>query len=219
MKTHTVITSSILSAFMLAVLACVGGSQPLPDINATAEAMAKVMVEATAQAAPVATPVPPTATPVPPTATPVPPTAPPVPPPATPVPPTATPVPTSRLEYFDNTLYYLPSVTQQEAERLFDYLVQTELFDSENNIEMQLREEEGAYEVRMAFKAGIDPNDTDIKEGLSFTACAVESDVFTNSSVHWIVVGDSFDDIKKRLCVCDHLDVFLPSVHRRSSDL
>ena len=89
MKTHAVITSAILSAFMLAVLAC-GDTKPLPDIDATvkarvteeraveatvqakAQTMAKAIVQATVEAASTMTPIPltPTATPVPPTLTP-----------------------------------------------------------------------------------------------------------------------------------------------------
>ena len=38
MKTYTIITNTVLSAFMLAVLACGGGSQSLPDVEATVEA-------------------------------------------------------------------------------------------------------------------------------------------------------------------------------------
>ena len=57
-------------------------------VEATAEAMAKVMVEATAQAAPTATPIPPSPTP---TATPIPPSPTPT---ATPIPPSPTPTAT-----------------------------------------------------------------------------------------------------------------------------
>ena len=49
MKAHTVITSAILSAFMLAVLAC-GGTQPLPDIDATVEARVEDAAEAAVRA-------------------------------------------------------------------------------------------------------------------------------------------------------------------------
>lgn len=38
MKTYTIITFTLLSAFLLAVLACSGGSQPLTDIDTTVEA-------------------------------------------------------------------------------------------------------------------------------------------------------------------------------------
>ena len=184
MKTHTVITSAILSALMLAVFACGGGSQPSPDVGATAEAMAKAMVEATAQAAPSATPVPPapTATPVPPTSTPVPPT----------------PVPASRLEYFGNTLYYLPSVTQLDAQRLLDYLIQAEFFDSESTKDIQLRKEGGVYEVRGGLKEGIDLNDTDLSGVSKAFACELGTYIFSGSAVHLIAVGVPFDDILKR---------------------
>ena len=51
MKTHAVITSAILSAFMLAVFACGGSSQPLLDIEATEEARVteELAVEATVE--------------------------------------------------------------------------------------------------------------------------------------------------------------------------
>jgi hypothetical protein len=66
------------AAFMLLLGSC-GGTQPLPDIDATVEAkaqtMSKAMVETTAQAAPTATPLPLTSTSLPTgTATPPPPT-------------------------------------------------------------------------------------------------------------------------------------------------
>ena len=54
----------------------------------------------------------------------------------------------------------------------------------------------------MPLMEGIDLNDTDISDLFKMFACAVESDVFTGSTVHWIVVGDSFDEIIKRyLCL------------------
>ena len=112
MKTHTVITSALLSAFILAALAC-GGTQPLPDIDATAEAMAKAMVEATAQAAPTATPVPPA------------PTATPVPPAPTPEPPTDAPAPTSNIwEVFtdDSNSFSISVPSNWEVEMDLDLL-------------------------------------------------------------------------------------------------
>ena len=38
MRIYTIIVLSILSAFMLPVIACRGGTQPSPDIDATVEA-------------------------------------------------------------------------------------------------------------------------------------------------------------------------------------
>ena len=65
------------TALVLLLMACGGGSQPSPDIEATVEERAKAMVEATAQVAPTTTAVPPapttTAVPPAPTATAVPP--------------------------------------------------------------------------------------------------------------------------------------------------
>jgi len=49
---------------------------------------------------------------------------------------------------------------------------------------------------------GIDLNDTDLSDVYKQAACELEAYVFTGSTVHWIVVGDSFDDILKRyLCL------------------
>jgi len=67
MKTLSVITAALVSALTLVVMAC-GGSQPLPDIDATVEA--KVALAKASLVAPTVTPAP-TATPIP-SATPVP---------------------------------------------------------------------------------------------------------------------------------------------------
>ena len=103
-----------------------------------------------------------------------------------------------RLGHHNNNLFYLPSVTKQEAQKLLDYLVKQEFFDSETETDAQLRKDGGVYELRMSLKEGIDPNDTDVKEMLSLLTCSLEVEVFSNSTVHWLAVGDSFDDIKKR---------------------
>ena len=115
----------------------------------------------------------------------------------------ALPTPTSigrveSLDYLNNSLYYLSSVTQQEAQRLLDYLVHEEFIDSETEVTIQLRKEGGVYEVRFPFMEGIDLNDPDISGMSKQAACDLESDVFTDSVVHWVAVGDSFDDVLKR---------------------
>ena len=109
----------------------------------------------------------------------------------TPIPilvPTATPVspvPTvssssgfgwgEQLEYGNNRLFYLASVTQEEAQKLFDHLVQVEFFDPENDVVIQLRKEEGIYEVRMPIKDGIDPTDANIRSVFKTAACELET--------------------------------------------
>ena len=104
MRTFTTLLIVALFVVMLALMACGGGNQDLPDIEGTAgslipESRSKSMKEVRAQAIatqsptmpPISTPVLPTATVVPPTATVVPSTATVVPPTATVVPPTVTP--------------------------------------------------------------------------------------------------------------------------------
>ena len=103
-KTNRLLLLLISASTILFILACSSDTDSLnPDVDATAEtslqvkkdgnlsiqstaqALAKIIVSATQEAKPTATPVPPTPTQVPPTATPVPPTP-------TQVPPTQTPV-------------------------------------------------------------------------------------------------------------------------------
>ena len=52
MRIYTIIVLLILSAFMLPVIACGGGTQPSPDIDATVEArvQAELATEATIEA-------------------------------------------------------------------------------------------------------------------------------------------------------------------------
>jgi hypothetical protein len=106
-----------------------------------------------------------------------------------------------QLEYGNNKLFYLASVTQEEAQKLFDHLVQVEFFDPENDVVIQLRKEEGIYEVRMPIKDGIDPTDANWTVAFRTAACELETYVFPGSDVHWIVVDVPFDDINKRF-VC-----------------
>ena len=151
-------------------------------LEAKAQAMAKAMVEATAEAAPTATPVPPAPT-------------------ATAVPPTPITSLGEQLDYGNNTLYYLPSVTEQEAQNLLDYLVFQEFFTSESFNDVQFRKEGGIYEVRAPLREGMDLNDIDISYIIKQAACELEAYVFTGSVLHWVVVRDTFDDILKRyLC-------------------
>ena len=153
------------TALVLLLMACGGGNQPSPDIEATAEAMAKAMVAATAQVAPTATAVPPAPT------------------------TSSGSAGGERLDYLSNSLYYLSSVTQQEAQRLLDYLVHEEFFPAESEVALELRKEGGAYEVRIPLKEGIDPNDTYISDIFKGVACELEAYVFTGSIVNWIAVG------------------------------
>ena len=62
-----------------------------------------------------------------------------------------------RLDYLSNSLYSLPSVTEKEAQRLLDYLVQGRFLLRAADIDLQLRKEAGSYELRMTLKEGIDP--------------------------------------------------------------
>ena len=61
-----------------------------------------------------------------------------------------------------------------------------------------MRKDGGFYEVRMPFKEGIDLNDTDVSDLIKGVVCGLEIYIFPGSTVHWIAVGDSFDDIIKR---------------------
>ena len=105
-----------------------------------------------------------------------------------------------RLDYGNNTLYYLPSVTEQEAQNLFDYLIQEEIFDGDNDVDFQLRKEGGVYEARMNMMRGVDL--TDMSDDLTFVACLIQDGLFTGSTLHLIIVGDmavdTFDEISGR---------------------
>ena len=103
-----------------------------------------------------------------------------------------------RLDYLSNSLYYLPSVTEKEAQRLLDYLVQGKFFLGAADIDLRLRKEAGSYELRMTLKEGIDPRDADISNLFKIIACNLEASVFPDSSVHWIIVDDYSDVILAR---------------------
>jgi hypothetical protein len=103
-----------------------------------------------------------------------------------------------RLAYLSNGLYYLPSVTQQEAQRLLDWLVQEDFFLGGVEIDLQLRKEAGTYEVRMPLKEGIDPRDADISELFKLLACETEINVFPGSGVDWVAVDAYFEVILAR---------------------
>jgi hypothetical protein len=102
------------------------------------------------------------------------------------------------LEYLDNTLYYLQSVTQQEAQRLLDYLIQEELVNTESLVDVQFRKEGGVYEMWMILKDGLDPRDPDISDGLTMLACDIETQVFSGSSVHVLAVDQYFENVLAR---------------------
>jgi len=200
MKTLKYITLVVTLCALSVTGACGGERLSESDIDATAVAIAKVIVAQTAQAAPTATPVPPTATPIPPTATPVPPTA-------TPVPPTATPVVMGeRLDYFNNSVYYLDSVTREEAQTLLDYLTDAGFWDTGSAIDVQLRWENGVYEMRMPLKEGINPDDDNMVELFTASTCELEHIVFGDSS-NLVTTGDSFEDITKRFICLDYSGV------------
>jgi hypothetical protein len=89
-------------------------------------------------------------------------------------------------------------VTEKEAQRLLDYLVQGKFFLGAADIDLRLRKEAGSYELRMTLKEGIDPRDADISNLFKIIACNLEASVFPDSSVHWIIVDDYSDVILAR---------------------
>ena len=63
------------------------------------------------------------------------------------------------LEFNDNELYYTPSVSEREAYRLGEYLVDGGFFDSNSSLSVQLDKTGNTYEFRMVIKKGIEKDE------------------------------------------------------------
>jgi len=106
-----------------------------------------------------------------------------------------------QLEYHNNRLLYLRTVTGDTAQQLFDYLKgEGGVFDEDSYLDLQLRKEGGSFETRVVIKEGIDIES--ISPILAEMACALEREVFNGTSVDVVAVGGEsltgFDDIIRR---------------------
>ena len=102
----------------------------------------------------------------------------------------------------NGTLYYLPSITQAEAERFIEFGWESEMYSDDSILDIQLRKEGGAYEMRMPIKEGIDVDS--IIPYMTEIACLLESEVF-DGTVNVIVLEpdtQSFDSgiIRREFC-------------------
>ena len=53
-----------------------------------------------------------------------------------------------QLSYHDNVVFYLSPVTQEQAQKVVDLYVKNNYFHEGSKINLQLRKESGAYEIR-----------------------------------------------------------------------
>ena len=53
-----------------------------------------------------------------------------------------------QLSYHLNTVFYISPVTQEQAQKVVDLYVKNSYFNEDSKIELQLRKESGAYEIR-----------------------------------------------------------------------
>ena len=78
-------------------------------------------------------------------------------------------------------MYYLPAVTQIEAEKVAAFLEENWGLD-QSEATMQLRKESGAYELAILLKEGIDVDS--ITGDMSRMACGLESEIFDGAYVN-----------------------------------
>ena len=57
-----------------------------------------------------------------------------------------------QLSYHLNTVFYISPVTQEQAQKVVDLYVKNSYFNEDSKIELQLRKESGAYEIRAGAK-------------------------------------------------------------------
>lgn len=105
------------------------------------------------------------------------------------------------IEYHNNTLLYIHPITEDTAQRLFDYLKgERGFFDQDSEIDVQLRKEGGSFEFRMVIKEGLDIES--ISPLLAEMACELKREIFSGSNVDLVAVAGKsltgFDDIIRR---------------------
>jgi hypothetical protein len=100
-----------------------------------------------------------------------------------------------RLLTFNNgQLYYTSSVSVEDARRLGNYLVQEQFFDGTPKT-VQLRREDGAIEVRMVVKKGVEKDRRFVKLA-ELLAASLSEDVFGGSQVDIHLCDDSLRTLR-----------------------
>jgi hypothetical protein len=105
-----------------------------------------------------------------------------------------------RLNYEGNLVFFLPPITQGEAQGFIDYAVESGLMDKESQSAYQLRKSGGNYEIRVSVYE--DMNMDKLENTFSKIACKMQKlDVFP--SVHWVLtennISSNWEDVIKRV--------------------
>ena len=99
------------------------------------------------------------------------------------------------LEFNDNELYYTPSVSEREAYRLGEYLVDGGFFNSNSSLRVQLDKTGNTYNFRMVIKKGIEKDEEKI-EIMKILAMELSENVFNGFNVDIHLCDENLSTIR-----------------------
>jgi hypothetical protein len=99
------------------------------------------------------------------------------------------------LEFNDNELYYTPSVSEREAYRLGEYLVDGGFFKSNSSARVQLDKTGNTYNFRMVIKKGIEKDEENI-EIMKNIAMELSENVFNGFNVDIHLCDENLSTIR-----------------------
>ncbi len=98
------------------------------------------------------------------------------------------------LNFNGSQLFYMPQVTEAEAKRLGQYLVDIGFFDDEEK-SVQIKRKDKTYQFRMVAKKGIE-RDPAVITGLKEFCTQLSENVFNNAPIEIHICDDYFETIQ-----------------------
>ncbi len=99
-----------------------------------------------------------------------------------------------KLEFNKGELYYTDSVTEVEANKLGNYLVQEQFFDGKEKT-VQLKKEGNTYQVRFVIQKAMQDNQ-EVIDGFEAFSAEASSKIFNNAPVEVHICDDRLNTVK-----------------------